>query len=105
MVDGKTVRGRKQRFGVINIEDENHCDFVYLRNFLTRTHLYDLMETTTFTHYESYRTKQLMALKENSAAASAHGSGSRPISPGPLAMDRGLDSRGGGNNRTTMNGY
>ena len=36
IIDGKTVRGRKNRWGVINIEDERHCEFVYLRNFLTR---------------------------------------------------------------------
>jgi len=36
IIDGKPVRGRKNRWGVINVEDENHCEFVYLRNFLTR---------------------------------------------------------------------
>lgn len=36
IIDGKQVRGRKNRWGVINIEDENHCEFVYLRNFLNR---------------------------------------------------------------------
>lgn len=36
IIDGKPVRGRKNRWGVINVEDERHCEFVYLRNFLTR---------------------------------------------------------------------
>jgi septin 3/9/12 len=36
IIDGKAVRGRKNRWGVINVEDERHCEFVYLRNFLTR---------------------------------------------------------------------
>ena len=36
IIDGKPVRGRKNRWGVINVEDETHCEFVYLRNFLTR---------------------------------------------------------------------
>lgn len=36
VIDGKAVRGRKNRWGVINCEDERHCEFVYLRNFLTR---------------------------------------------------------------------
>ena len=36
LIDGRQVRGRKNRWGVINIEDEKHCEFVYLRNFLTR---------------------------------------------------------------------
>jgi len=65
IIDGKTVRGRKNRWGVINIEDERHCEFVYLRNFLTRTHLQDLIETTAQIHYEAFRSKQLLALKEN----------------------------------------
>ena len=37
IIDGKPVRGRKNRWGVINVEDERHCEFVYLRNFLTRS--------------------------------------------------------------------
>ena len=64
IIDGKTVRGRKTRWGVINVEDEKHCEFVYLRNFLTRTHLQDLIETTAQIHYEAFRSKQLLALKE-----------------------------------------
>lgn len=98
VIDGKAVRGRKNRWGVINVEDERHCEFVYLRNFLTRyvfismyswdrsvhasasvcpqddsiadlnrTHLQDLIETTSQIHYETFRSKQLMALKESSA--------------------------------------
>ncbi|KAJ2537855.1 cell division control protein, partial [Coemansia sp. RSA 1878] len=37
-VDGKPVRGRRHGWGVINIFDETHCDFVHLRNFMLRTH-------------------------------------------------------------------
>ncbi|TXT15897.1 hypothetical protein VHUM_00400 [Vanrija humicola] len=69
IVDGKPVRGRKNRWGIVNVEDENHCEFVYLRNFLTRTHLQDLIETTSQIHYETFRSKQLLALKESSAKA------------------------------------
>lgn len=36
IIDGKQVRGRKNRWGVVNVEDERHCEFVHLRNFLTR---------------------------------------------------------------------
>ncbi|KAK4685583.1 septin 3/9/12, partial [Tremellales sp. Uapishka_1] len=69
VIDGKSVRGRKNRWGTINVEDEKHCEFVYLRNFLTRTHLQDLIETTAQIHYETFRSKQLLALKESSAKA------------------------------------
>lgn len=92
------VRGRQNRWGTINVEDERHCEFVYLRDFLTRTHLQDLIETTSQIHYESFRAKQLLALKESSAQV--HGqSGSRPISP---SADRELSRQ---SQRMTMNGY
>lgn len=95
-VNGKTVRGRQNRWGTINVEDEKHCEFVYLRDFLTRTHLQDLIETTSQIHYESFRAKQLLALKESSAQVH---SGSRPISP---SADRELSRQ---SQRMTMNGY
>ncbi|GAB1209032.1 Septin Spn2 [Aspergillus pseudonomiae] len=98
VVNGQQVRGRQNRWGVINVEDENHCEFVYLRNFLTRTHLQDLIETTSQIHYETFRAKQLLALKESSAAG-GHSGGSRPISP---SADRELSRN---SQRMTMNGY
>lgn len=95
---------RQNRWGTINVEDDKHCEFVYLRNFLTRTHLQDLIETTSQIHYEGFRAKQLLALKESSAQMGG-AQGSRPISP---SADREL-SRGsggvGGASRMTMNGY
>lgn len=94
-IGGKQVRGRQNRWGVINVEDDTHCEFVYLRNFLTRTHLQDLIETTSQIHYETFRAKQLLALKESSAAHT----GSRPISP---AAERELSRN---SQRMTMNGY
>jgi len=98
-VAGKTVRGRQNRWGTINVEDEKHCEFVYLRDFLTRTHLQDLIETTSQIHYESFRAKQLLALKESSSAAGHGNSGSRPISP---SADREISRQ---SQRMTMNGY
>jgi len=80
-IDGKVVRARANKWGIINIENENHCEFVQLRNFLTRTHLQDLIETTAQIHYESFRAKQLLALKESSAAQTLDNRTSRPISP------------------------
>ncbi|KAF1839173.1 cell division control protein-like protein 10 [Decorospora gaudefroyi] len=96
VVNGRNVRGRQNKWGIINVEDENHCEFVYLRNFLTRTHLQDLIETTAQIHYESFRAKQLLALKESS---SHQGHSSRPISP---SADRELSRN---SQRMTMNGY
>ncbi|KAK6460046.1 septin [Scheffersomyces coipomensis] len=64
-INGEKVRGRKSKWGAINIEDVSQCEFVFLRDFLTRTHLQDLIETTAIVHYETFRSKQLIALKEN----------------------------------------
>jgi septin 3/9/12 len=97
IVGGKQVRGRQNRWGVINVEDENHCEFVWLRNFLTRTHLQDLIETTSQIHYETFRAKQLLALKEQSSAGGM--ASSRPISP---SAERELSRQ---SQRMTMNGY
>lgn len=68
-INGELVRGRKNRWGMINIEDMNQCEFVYLREFLIRTHLQDLIEATAFIHYEKFRSRQLIALKENASNA------------------------------------
>jgi septin 3/9/12 len=50
------------------VENESHCEFVPLRDFLMRTHLQELIDVTATFHYENFRTKQLLALKESSAA-------------------------------------
>ncbi|EPX74652.1 septin Spn2 [Schizosaccharomyces octosporus yFS286] len=81
VVDGKHIRGRQNRWGIVNVDDENHCEFIYLRNFLMRTHLQDLIETTSVYHYERFRSKQLSTLKEQSSMAS------RMASPSPNFPD------------------
>lgn len=49
-----------------------------MRNFLTRTHLQDLIETTAQIHYEAFRAKQLMAIKESTGGQPSLGA-SAPI--------------------------
>lgn len=59
------------------MEDPLHCDTSILRDFLIRTSLSDLIDSTNDVHYESFRMRQLMALKEGRAAATSHpGAGS-----------------------------
>ena len=43
----------------MSVENENHCDFVKLREMLIRTNMEDLRETTHFKHYELYRRNKL----------------------------------------------
>lgn len=64
-VGGKSVLGRKTSFGLIEVENEKHCEFSYLRNMIIRTHLQDLKDVTAQVHYESYRQKRLETIKSN----------------------------------------
>ncbi|KAI8867424.1 cell division/GTP binding protein [Ramicandelaber brevisporus] len=58
-INGVPTRARRHRWGTVIVENEKHCDFIHLRNFLTRTHLNDMIETTAHLHYEAFRTSQL----------------------------------------------
>jgi septin family protein len=44
------------------VENENHCDFVRLREMLLRTNMEDLRETTHMRHYELYRRNKLQEM-------------------------------------------
>ncbi|KAJ1566692.1 hypothetical protein HK096_000669 [Nowakowskiella sp. JEL0078] len=58
-VGGKKVRGRVYRWGVVEVENEKHSDFVHLRELLIRTNLQDLIETTHTVHYAQYRASKI----------------------------------------------
>jgi len=58
-VNGASVLGRKTFWGVVQVENEDHCEFAHLRNMIIRTHLQDLKEVTAQIHYENYRHKRL----------------------------------------------
>lgn len=57
--DGRQVRGRAYPWGVIEVDNESHCDFVKLRQMLVRTHMEELREHTNDILYENYRTEKL----------------------------------------------
>ncbi|KAJ3132753.1 hypothetical protein HK100_004988 [Physocladia obscura] len=56
---GRKIRGRKYPWGIIEVDNEEHCDFVKLRQMLIRTHMEELKEFTNEVLYESYRTGKL----------------------------------------------
>ncbi|KAI0164667.1 Septin-domain-containing protein [Xylariaceae sp. FL1272] len=60
--DGRKVRGRRYPWGVIEVDNEEHCDFVKLRQMLIRTHMEELKEHTNNLLYENYRTDKLTAM-------------------------------------------
>ncbi|XP_048023124.1 septin 4a isoform X3 [Megalobrama amblycephala] len=52
---GRRFRGRQYPWGVVEVENPAHSDFLKLRNMLVRTHMQDLKDMTRETHYENYR--------------------------------------------------
>ncbi|CAH2093900.1 unnamed protein product [Euphydryas editha] len=57
-VRGRRVRGRLYPWGVVEVENPDHCDFIKLRTMLI-THMQDLQEVTQEVHYENYRSERL----------------------------------------------
>ncbi|KAF9182396.1 Septin-6 [Haplosporangium sp. Z 767] len=55
IVGDKKVRCRTYRWGVVEVENAEHSDFVYLRELLMSTCLHDLVETTHNVHYHRHR--------------------------------------------------
>jgi len=60
--DGRKVRGRRYPWGVIEVDNEEHCDFVKLRQMLIRTHMEELKENTNNVLYENYRSEKLVGM-------------------------------------------
>ncbi|NWU64109.1 SEP10 protein, partial [Pterocles burchelli] len=54
-IGNKMVRARQYPWGIVHVENENHCDFVKLREMLVCTNMEDLREQTHARHYELYR--------------------------------------------------
>jgi septin 6/8/11 len=55
----KMIRARQYPWGIVQVENEAHCDFVKLREMLIRTNMEDMREKTHTRHYELYRQKRL----------------------------------------------
>ncbi|GAB1599150.1 septin-7-like isoform X3 [Argonauta hians] len=53
--NGKRMRGRQYPWGIVEVENLEHNDFIALRNMLIRTHMQDLKDVTNNVHYENYR--------------------------------------------------
>nr|XP_023511335.1 septin-14 isoform X2 [Equus caballus] len=61
-VGKRVVRGRQYPWGVLQVENENHCDFVKLRDILLSTNMEDLKQQTHTWHYENYRCCKLQEM-------------------------------------------
>ena len=59
---GKSVRARSYPWGMVEVENEEHCDFVQLREALLRLNVEDLRARTTGRLYEDYRRLRLVQM-------------------------------------------
>ncbi|XP_064467031.1 septin-7-like isoform X2 [Ornithodoros turicata] len=75
-VNGKRVRGRKYPWGVAEVENMEHCDFIALRNMLIRTHMQDLKDITNNVHYENFRCRKLAGVGGGGDGGSARSNNS-----------------------------
>lgn len=57
-IRSKKVRGRQYPWGVVEVENPDHCDFVKLRTMLI-SHMQDLQEMTQEVHYENFRSERI----------------------------------------------
>ncbi len=59
---GRKVRGRRYPWGTIEVDNEDHCDFIKLRQMLIRSHMEELKEHTNDYLFENYRSEKLSSL-------------------------------------------
>ncbi|BCR89349.1 putative septin AspA [Aspergillus chevalieri] len=58
-IDNRKVRARQYPWGVVEVENPRHSDFLAIRSALLHSHLADLKEITHDFLYENYRTEKL----------------------------------------------
>lgn len=61
-IGNKTMRARKYPWGTVQVENEQHCEFLHLRNAILKTNMEDLRETTHCKHYEMFRQNKLQRM-------------------------------------------
>ncbi|RHZ74294.1 hypothetical protein CDV55_109028 [Aspergillus turcosus] len=77
-IDGRRVRARQYPWGVVEVENPRHSDFLAIRSALLHSHLADLKEITHDFLYENYRTEKLSKSVDGAAAYSGHDSSMNP---------------------------
>jgi len=78
-INGKKMRGRMYPWGIAEVENPDHCDFISLRNLLIRTHMQDLKDVTNNTLYENYRCDKLAAVTSVSIDSKLAASNRNPL--------------------------
>lgn len=80
---GNLVSGRRYPWGLVEVENDLHCDFRKLRSLLLRTNLLDLILTTEELHYETYRRLRLEGTAEDNDPALPVRAPARKLSHNP----------------------
>ena len=68
-VGGRQVRARQYPWGIVEVDNTAHSDFLAIRSALLHSHLADLKEITAGFLYENYRTEKLSRSVEGGATA------------------------------------
>ena len=66
-IGGRQVRARQYPWGVVEVDNPRHSDFLAIRSALLHSHLADLKEITHDFLYENYRTEKLSKSVEGGA--------------------------------------
>ncbi|XP_067126413.1 septin-2-like isoform X1 [Centruroides vittatus] len=65
--NGKRTRGRLYPWGIVEVENPKHSDFLKLKTFLISTHMQDLKDVTRDVHYENYRAQYITKISQQAA--------------------------------------
>ncbi|MBN3285481.1 SEP10 protein, partial [Polyodon spathula] len=87
-IGNKMVKARQYPWGVVQVENESHCDFVKLREMLICVNMEDLREQTHTRHYELYRRCKLEEMGFTDTDAE-----NKPVSGDPDCADPGRQLR------------
>ena len=68
-IGGRSVRARQYPWGVVEVDNPRHSDFLAIRSALLHSHLADLKEITHDFLYENYRTEKLSKSVEGGSGA------------------------------------
>uniref|UniRef100_A0A0N5C8D7 Septin n=1 Tax=Strongyloides papillosus TaxID=174720 RepID=A0A0N5C8D7_STREA len=64
--NGHLIRVRKYPWGIVEVENLDHNDFIFLRDIILKKHFIDFVEETHCVHYENYRYNRLLNGFKNS---------------------------------------
>lgn len=68
-IGGQVIRARQYPWGLVEVDNPRHSDFLAIRSALLHSHLADLKEITHDFLYENYRTEKLSKSVEGGASA------------------------------------